>query len=109
MASKYKLNLTDEHIKELMEDPEMDGITLEATTDEGSKVMITLTKSNMMPSDEMPSDEMSSDEMSSEEEGELGNVAPEEQAALDAAMTQENVGFTNESTIKTFNNFLKTL
>ena len=104
MASKYKLNLTDEHIKELMEDPEMDGITLEATTDEGSKVMITLTKSNMMPSDEMPSDEMSS-----EEEGELGNVAPEEQAALDAAMTQENVGFTNESTIKTFNNFLKTL
>jgi len=28
MASKYKLNLTDEHIKELMEDPEMDGITL---------------------------------------------------------------------------------
>ena len=68
----------------------------------------------MMPSDEMSSDEMSSDEMpsdemSSEEEGELGNVAPEEQAALDAAMTQENVGFTNESTIKTFNNFLKTL
>ena len=109
MASKYKLNLTDEHIKELMEDPEMDGITLEATTDEGSKVMITLTKSNMMPSDEMSSDEMPSDEMSSEEEGELGNVAPEEQAALDAAMTQENVGFTNESTIKTFNNFLKTL
>ena len=109
MASKYKLNLTDEHIKELMEDPEMDGITLEATTDEGSKVMITLTKSDTMLSDEMPLEEMPLEEMPSEEESELGNVAPEEQAALDAAMTQENIGFTNESTIKTFNNFLKTL
>ena len=35
----------------------------------------------------------------------IGNVAPEEQAAMQA--TQENIGFTNESRIASFNQFLK--
>jgi hypothetical protein len=108
MANNYKVSLTDENIKDLMDDPEMDGITIEAISDEGSKVMITLTKGDAVSSEDMPMEEMPPSE--EDVNAEVGNIAPEEQAAMDSAeMAQESIGFTNESTIRSFDNFLKTL
>ena len=103
MATKYKLVLTQDHLNEINDDPEMDGITLEAKAEDGSRVTVTLIKSDIVKPkenlEESPIEaEVEADEM-------IGNVAPEEQAAMQA--TQENIGFTNESRIASFNQFLK--
>ena len=103
MATKYKLVLTQDHLNEINDDPEMDGITLEAKAEDGSRVMVTLIKSDIVKPkenlEESPVEaEVEADEM-------IGNVAPEEEAAMQA--TQENIGFTNESRIASFNQFLK--
>ena len=103
MATKYKLVLTQDHLNEINDDPEMDGITLEAKAEDGSRVTVTLIKSDIVKPkenlEESPVEaEVEADEM-------IGNVAPEEEAAMQA--TQENIGFTNESRIASFNQFLK--
>ena len=103
MATKYKLVLTQDHLNEINDDPEMDGITLEAKAEDGSRVTVTLLKSDIIKPkenlEESPVEaEVEADEM-------IGNVAPEEEAAIQA--TQENIGFTNESRIASFNQFLK--
>lgn len=103
MATKYKLVLTQDHLNEINDDPEMDGITLEAKAEDGSRVTVTLLKSDIIKPkenlEESPVEaEVEADEM-------IGNVAPEEEAAMQA--TQENIGFTNESRIASFNQFLK--
>ncbi len=105
---KYTVNLTDENIQALMDDPEMDGITLEGTATDGTKVQVTMVKTAAadMKTDatvEEPVDTMSTEDDSAE----LGNIAPEEEAAMMNA-TEESYGFTNESTISSFDNFLKT-
>lgn len=109
MAKIYAINLTEDHLKELSDDPEMDGITLEASAEDGSKIMVNLTKEGMISSDDMAMEEVPS----SEEETtnvEVGNIAPEEQAVMNSTeMAQESIGFTNESTIHSFDKFLKTL
>lgn len=101
MATKYKLDLTQDHLNAITDDPEMDGITLEAKAEDGSKVMVTLIKSDITKPEENLEEspvEVETDEM-------IGNVAPEEQAAMQAA--QERTGFTNESRVLSFNSFLK--
>lgn len=109
MAKIYAINLTEDHLKELSDDPEMDGITLEASAEDGSKIMVNLTKEGMISSDDMAMEEVPS----SEEETtnvEVGNIAPEEQAVMNSTeMAQESIGFTNESTVHSFDKFLKTL
>lgn len=103
MATKYKLVLTQDHLNEINDDPEMDGITLEAKAEDGSKVTVTLIKSDIVkPKENL---EESPVEVEAEADEMIGNVAPEEQAAMQA--TQENIGFTNESRIASFNQFLK--
>jgi hypothetical protein len=103
MATKYKLVLTQDHLNEINDDPEMDGITLEAKAEDGNKVTVTLIKSDIVkPKENL---EESPVEVEAEADEMIGNVAPEEQAAMQA--TQENIGFTNESRISSFNQFLK--
>lgn len=98
MANKYKLNLTDDHIAALNDDPQMEGVSLEATDESGKKVLITLFKNNTL---------LKSTETSMPNREEIGNISPEEDAAQLAAMKTENIGFTNESTISSFYKFLK--
>ena len=103
MATKYKLVLTQDHLNEINDDPEMDGITLEAKAEDGSRVTVTLIKSDIVKPkenlEESPIEaEVEADEM-------IGNVAPEEHAAMQTA--QESKGFTNESRVFSFNEFLK--
>lgn len=109
MAKTYTINLTEDHLKELSDDPEMDGITLEASAEDGSKIMVNLTKEDTISLDDTAMEEVPS----SEEEAanaEVGNIAPEEQAAMNSTeMAQESIGFTNESTVHSFDKFLKTL
>lgn len=103
MATKYKLDLTQDHLNAIADDPEMDGITLEAKAEDGSKVMVTLIKSDIVKPDATQGAEEVSTEIEADEM--IGNVAPEEQAAMQAA--QESKGFTNESRVFSFNEFLK--
>jgi hypothetical protein len=103
MAKKYTINLTDENIQSITEDPEMDGITLEASAEDGSKIMVNLVKTAATV--EQPAAEETVE--TEEESAEIGNIAPEEEAAMQAEATQENIGFTNESAIKNFDSFLK--
>jgi hypothetical protein len=101
MANKYKLNLTDDHIAALNDDPQMEGVSLEATDESGKKVLITLFKNNALlkPTEiNLPNEK---------EIGNIGNISPEEDAARLAAIETENIGFTNESTISSFYKFLK--
>lgn len=103
MATKYKLVLTQDHLNEINDDPEMDGITLEAKAEDGSKVMVTLIKSDIVkPKENLQESPVEADEI-------IGNEYPEEERAamLAGQATQENVGFTNESRIASFNQFLK--
>lgn len=103
MAKKYTINLTDENIQSITDDPEMDGITLEASAEDGSKVMVNLVKT--MATAEQPAAEETVE--TEDESAEIGNIAPEEEAAMQAEGMEENIGFTNESAIKNFDSFLK--
>jgi len=105
MATKYKLVLTQDHLNEINDDPEMDGITLEAKAEDGSRVTVTLIKSDIVKPKENLEESPVEVEAEVEADEMIGNVAPEEQAAMQAA--QENIGFTNESRIASFNQFLK--
>jgi len=108
MANKYKLTLTDDHIATLNDDTDMEGIALEAKDEAGNKVMVTLVKNNMVPKDEIEDESVETidqpdPELDSQGEEVIGNVTPEE----DAAMQAESIGFTNESRISSFDQFLK--
>ena len=98
MANKYKLVLTQDHLNEINDDPEMDGIKLEAKAEDGSRVTVTLIKSDIVK----PKENLEESPVEAEL---IGNVTPEEKAAMQA--TQKNIGFTNESRIASFNQFLK--
>ena len=115
MATEYKLVLTQDHLNEINDDPEMDGITLEAKAEDDSRVKVTLIKSDIVK----PKENLEESPVEAEVEADeiIGNVDPEEQAGMQAGMqaamqaamqaTQENIGFTNESRIASFNQFLK--
>lgn len=108
MANKYKLNITDDHLAALNDDPNMEGISLEAKDDAGNKVLVTLVKNELIdPTQRVESEneiEEMPDAISNETEEEIiGNVTPEETAAMKA----ESIGFTNESVIASFDQFLK--
>lgn len=101
MATKYKLNITDAHLVELNDDSDMDGVTLEATSDDGNRVMVTLVKSDTVNPQKTETQEVDTIENSDEEV--IGNVSPEEEAAMET----EKAGFTNESRVNSFDQFLK--
>ena len=106
MANKYKLNITDDHLAALNDDPNMEGVSLEAKDEAGNKVLITLVKSGTTPvedTEEIETVEQPDAELEISDEEVIGNVTPEETAAMKA----ESVGFTNESRISSFDQFLK--
>lgn len=105
MANKYKLILTDDHLATLNDDPEMEGISLEAKDEAGNKAMVTLVKNELATPTEEVEDDTVTEEMPDalSDEEMIGNVAPEEEAV----MQSENIGFTNESRIASFDQFLK--
>ena len=106
MANKYKLNITDDHLAALNDDPNMEGVSLEAKDEAGNKVLITLVKSGTAPvedTEEIETVEQPDAELETSDEEVIGNVTPEETAAMKA----ESVGFTNESRISSFDQFLK--
>ena len=105
MANKYKLILTDDHLAELNDDPNMEGVSLEAKDEAGNKVLVTLVKNELAkPTQEVEAETETEEMPDALGDGEMiGNVAPEEAAAMQA----ENVGFTNESRIASFDQFLK--
>lgn len=110
MANKYTATLNQEQIDNMMNDPENDGISVEAVATDGSKVMVTLMTS--IEADATESEpEMGAEEVEMEGSAEVGAMNPEEEAAgvefSENPMESRKPGFTNENTIASFENFLK--
>ena len=110
---KYTVNINDDNIQALNDDPDMEGLTLDGVAADGTKVQVTIFKKDAISDETAMEDEASMEDEAPEnpiegddETAELGNIAPEEAAAMMNA-TEESIGFTNESSIASFDNFLK--
>lgn len=107
---KYTVNINDDNIQALNDDPDMEGLTLDGVAADGTKVQVTILKRDAASIEEPAEEplEMQDEAPAMDDEAaEVGNIAPEEDAAMMNA-TEESVGFTNESSIASFDNFLKT-
>jgi hypothetical protein len=110
MGMKYTVNINDDNIQALNDDPEMEGLTLDGIAADGTKVQVTILKKDVVSTEEPVEEpvEMQDEAPAMDDEtAEVGNISPEEDAAMMNA-TEESVGFTNESSIASFDNFLKT-
>jgi 2-oxo-4-hydroxy-4-carboxy--5-ureidoimidazoline (OHCU) decarboxylase len=118
--TKYKINLTKDHMEELSDvsgDDLEKGIIVKAVKTDGSGEVLDILVANT--SDMAPvvaADDTTADTSSMEQtEDEIGNVNPEEQAAMDAVKQEivdgenalESRGFKSKNTISSFDEFLK--
>lgn len=115
--AKYKISLTDDLITELTDTSsggDEDGIIVKAVKTDGSGEIIDINiinSGNLAPIDTSKPDTLDQENA----DGEIGNINPEEKAAMEIARqeivdgkdTFESKGFESRNTISSFDKFLK--